>query len=170
MRGQFDSQVDAGISYFKSNASAPGSKKEGTCEIPKLALNQWFSIEETCMRFSNTLLVISGTVSVKLPTAKYQQASFSLMVNTGSGNGLLTSGRRPLPEPRLTQSYVTIWRLYELISIMIYHIQSSQVFITKWMRNRSFVSRVNATICHLSLCITTWIEGRPNSWTRLIAI
>ena len=30
-------------------------------------------------------------------------------VNTGSGNGLVPSGNKPLPEPMLTQIYVTIW-------------------------------------------------------------
>ena len=114
MGGQFDSQVDPCIACAESNASAPGSKKGGTWEIPISALNQGFSIEETCMRFSNTLWVISGTASVKLPSAKYHRAS--LMVNTGSGNGLLTSGGKPLPEPRLTQSSVTIWCLYATLS------------------------------------------------------
>ena len=32
------------------------------------------------------------------------------LVNIGSGNGLVSSGNRPLPEPMLTQSYVAIWR------------------------------------------------------------
>ena len=30
-------------------------------------------------------------------------------VNTGSGNGLVLSGNKPLPEPMLTQFCVTIW-------------------------------------------------------------
>ena len=31
-------------------------------------------------------------------------------VNIGSGNGLVASGNKPLPEPMLTQIYVVIWR------------------------------------------------------------
>ena len=31
-------------------------------------------------------------------------------VNIDSGNGLVLSGNKPLPEPMLTQTYVTIWR------------------------------------------------------------
>ena len=31
-------------------------------------------------------------------------------VNIGSGNGLVLSGTKPLPDPMLTQFYVTIWR------------------------------------------------------------
>ena len=31
-------------------------------------------------------------------------------VNIGSGNGLVPSGNKPLPEPVLTQIYVTTWR------------------------------------------------------------
>ena len=31
-------------------------------------------------------------------------------VNIGSGNGLVPSGNKPLPEPMLTQIYVVIWR------------------------------------------------------------
>ena len=30
-------------------------------------------------------------------------------VNIGSGNGLVPSGNKPLPEPMLTQIYVAIW-------------------------------------------------------------
>ena len=30
-------------------------------------------------------------------------------VNIGSGNGLVPSGNKPLPEPMLTQIYITIW-------------------------------------------------------------
>ena len=30
-------------------------------------------------------------------------------VNIGSGNGLVTSGNKPLPEPMLTQIFVAIW-------------------------------------------------------------
>ena len=30
--------------------------------------------------------------------------------NIGSGNGLVPSGNKPLPEPMLTQIYVAIWR------------------------------------------------------------
>ena len=31
-------------------------------------------------------------------------------VNMGSGNGLVPSGNKPLPEPMLTQIYVAVWR------------------------------------------------------------
>ena len=32
------------------------------------------------------------------------------LVNIGSGNGLVSSGNKPLPGPMLTQFYVAIWR------------------------------------------------------------
>ena len=32
------------------------------------------------------------------------------LVNIGSGNGLVPSGNKPLPEPMLTQIYVAKWR------------------------------------------------------------
>ena len=30
--------------------------------------------------------------------------------NIGSGNGLVPSGNKPLPEPMLTQFFVALWR------------------------------------------------------------
>ena len=35
--------------------------------------------------------------------------NLNIIVNIGSGNGLVPSGNEPLPEPMLTQIYVTIW-------------------------------------------------------------
>ena len=37
-------------------------------------------------------------------------------VDNGSGNGLMPSGKKSLPEPMLTHSYVPIWRHYATIS------------------------------------------------------
>ena len=37
-------------------------------------------------------------------------APYWLYVIIGSGNGLVSSGNKPLPEPKLTQIYVAIWR------------------------------------------------------------
>ena len=34
------------------------------------------------------------------------------LVNTGSGNSLVPSGIKPLPEPMLTQFFVVVWRLW----------------------------------------------------------
>ena len=34
----------------------------------------------------------------------------NVAVTIGSGNGLVPPGIKPLPEPMLTQIYVTIWR------------------------------------------------------------
>ena len=36
--------------------------------------------------------------------------------NIGSGNGLVPSGSKPLPEPMLTQIYVAIWHLEATMS------------------------------------------------------
>ena len=33
-----------------------------------------------------------------------------MIINIGSGNGLVPSGNKPLPDPMLTQIYVPIWR------------------------------------------------------------
>ena len=32
-------------------------------------------------------------------------------VNTGSDNGLVPEGTKPLPEPQLTQIYLAVWHL-----------------------------------------------------------
>ena len=34
---------------------------------------------------------------------------FSQQLNMGSGNGLVPSGNKPLPEPMLTEIYIAIW-------------------------------------------------------------
>ena len=33
-----------------------------------------------------------------------------MLINIGSGGGLVPSGNRPLPEPMVTQTYATLWR------------------------------------------------------------
>ena len=33
-----------------------------------------------------------------------------MQVNIGSGNGLVPLGNKPLPEPKLTQIIVAVWR------------------------------------------------------------
>ena len=38
------------------------------------------------------------------------ECHWALWVNTASDNGLVLPGNKPLPEPMLTQIYVTIWR------------------------------------------------------------
>ena len=40
----------------------------------------------------------------------FRSMSLGRTDDTGSGNGLVPSGNRPLPEPMLTQIFVTIWR------------------------------------------------------------
>ena len=49
---------------------------------------------------------ISCTFSVKLQWDWWPYSQ----VNIGSGNGLMPSGNKPLPEPMVTQINVTIWR------------------------------------------------------------
>ena len=44
---------------------------------------------------------------VKLPSHERHRR---WKVNIGSGNGLVPSGNKPLPEPILTQIFVAIWR------------------------------------------------------------
>ena len=39
----------------------------------------------------------------------YPQVNTTEYVKIGSGNDLVSSGHRPLPEPKLTQIYVPIW-------------------------------------------------------------
>ena len=43
-----------------------------------------------------------------LPIGKCHQNS--LMIKIDSGKGLVPSGNKPLPEPKMTQIYVAIWR------------------------------------------------------------
>ena len=39
----------------------------------------------------------------------FSEIALKSRVNIGSGNGLLSSGTKPLPEPMLTQIHVAIW-------------------------------------------------------------
>ena len=39
-------------------------------------------------------------------------------VNSGSGNGLVPLGKKPLPQSMLTQIYVAIWHHYESIPLI----------------------------------------------------
>ena len=50
--------------------------------------------------------LISWAISVNLPTAECHN---NFDDNIGSGNGLVPSGNKPLPEPMLTQIGVAIW-------------------------------------------------------------
>ena len=49
---------------------------------------------------------MTGVSPLKLPSDECQW--ILLMINIGSGNGLVLSGNKPLPEPVLTQIYVAI--------------------------------------------------------------
>ena len=49
----------------------------------------------------------SSAFLVKLPSSECIKTS--LMINMASGNGLVPSGNKPLPESMLTQIYGTIW-------------------------------------------------------------
>ena len=49
----------------------------------------------------------SWTLLVKLQWSECHRKPF-MIVNIGSGNGLVPSGNKPLPEPMLTQTYVII--------------------------------------------------------------
>ena len=50
----------------------------------------------------------SWAFHVKLPSDECHKHHWWL-VNVGSGNGLVPSGNKPLPEPMLTQFCITIW-------------------------------------------------------------
>ena len=43
------------------------------------------------------------------------------LVNIGSGNGLVPSGNKPLPEPKLTHIYVAIWHHWAIMSYALAH-------------------------------------------------
>ena len=56
------------------------------------------------------ILVIDGWgISWNCPTMNVIRLHW-LSVNIGSGNGLVPSGNKPLPELMLTQIHATIWR------------------------------------------------------------
>ena len=52
---------------------------------------------------------IYWTIPVKLPSGECHNASLMISHHFGSGNGLVPSGTKPMPEPMLTQIFVTIW-------------------------------------------------------------
>ena len=59
---------------------------------------------------SNRILVIDGSgISCEIALI-WMSLDFTDAVNIGSGNGLVPSGSKPLPEPMLTQIYVVKWR------------------------------------------------------------
>ena len=59
--------------------------------------------------FSNSLYTtVARALVVKSLSGECQRASL-MKINIGSGNGLVPSGNKPLPEPVLSQMYVTIW-------------------------------------------------------------
>ena len=44
------------------------------------------------------------------------QNTFDDKINICSGNSLVSSGNKPLPEPKSTQSYTAIWHHYAIMS------------------------------------------------------
>ena len=56
------------------------------------------------MTFKQILVIAGCGLSCEITTGIN-----SLLVNIGSGNGLVPSGNRPLPDPMLTQIHVLIW-------------------------------------------------------------
>ena len=62
--------------------------------------HRWYWILIYCLVSSYLLLM--------MPSDKCPE-SYWWRVHIGSGNGLVPSGSKPLPEPMLTQIYVTIW-------------------------------------------------------------
>ena len=61
-----------------------------------------------CVNFKHSL-GIDLEYSSKYCTGINTIGSCWYWVNIGSGNGLVPSGNKPLPEPILTQIYVTMW-------------------------------------------------------------
>ena len=55
------------------------------------------------------IVVSSISCGLWLPSAECHKTS---LMNIGSGNGLVPSGNKPLPEPMLTNIYFAIWRHY----------------------------------------------------------
>ena len=53
---------------------------------------------------------MNGGWSTSYEIALRMQLDLTGDVNIGSGNGLVPSGNKPLPEPMLTQIYVAKWR------------------------------------------------------------
>ena len=76
-------------------------------------------------------------------------------VNIGSGNGLVPSGNKPLPEPMLTQIYVTIWLHQATMSQDICSHNDDEVWIL--FLYTPMLKKVN-TACHLFI----------NHWPGLI--
>ena len=50
-------------------------------------------------------------------------------VNIGSGNGLVPSGNKSLPDPMLTQIYVIIWHHQATMSMKKYYTETYGIFL-----------------------------------------
>ena len=56
------------------------------------------------------LQIMSMNTSLGISSQKNTTEYIWRSVNDGSGDGLLPSGDKPVPEPMLSQLYVAIWR------------------------------------------------------------
>ena len=55
------------------------------------------------------LQIMFMIVSCEIILRRMPLKTFDEKINIYSGNGLVLSGKKPLPEPMLTPIYVTIW-------------------------------------------------------------
>ena len=60
---------------------------------------------------------MAGESLVKLPSYEWNWALLMIEVNIVSGNGLVSPGNTPLPEPMSTQIDVAIWHHKAMMSV-----------------------------------------------------
>ena len=76
---------------------------------------------------------------VKLPYCECHCGLHWWWVNIGSGNGLVQSGNKPLPEPKLTPIYIDIWRHQ---ATMINHMAAPRTS-----------TEGDIEVCHWEMCV-----------------
>ena len=77
-------------------------------------------------------------VSVKFPSGEWKKSYLWWLINI-SGNGLVPSGSKPLPEPMLTKLFGAIWRHNELTCSMLCHIYKQVIVYLIISYDRHFV-------------------------------
>ena len=110
-------------------------------------------------QFSNSYKKLSWAFPIKLPADKcYNMISLKIMQNIGSDNGLVPSGNEPLPEPLLTQFFVTIWRLGpHWTNILQENVHCTSMEYDLYYQNQYIGSLLAPWVNHLSpLCLSTY--------------
>ena len=83
----------------------------------------------------------------------------------GSGDGLVPSGNKPLPEPMLTQTYVAIWRHYGPSSLNRY--QMKYIFNKTLFTLKTFVNTFVANKC-VNCCKSVALKNKGTKYRSAV--